>query len=118
MLESGNVAAEVEGGKAQDLGRADDGLVSRRFTTAGVHPFDEIEWEERTASISGGDGEIVFEQDDVEVPIFWSQTATNVVVNKYFRGHVGTPDRERSVRQLIGRVADTITAWGRRGLVQ
>ena len=115
MLESGTVAAGNDGAKSQDAERADDGLIQRRFTKAGVHPYDEVKWETRTASISGGGGEVVFEQDDVEVPSFWSQTATNVVVNKYFRGHVGTPERENSVRQLIGRVADTITAWGRRG---
>src|SRR4030095_10696307 len=69
-------------------------------------------WELRTASISGESGKAVFEQKDVEIPKFWSQTATNVVVQKYFRGQLGTPGRERSVRQLINRVADTITDWG------
>jgi ribonucleoside-diphosphate reductase alpha chain len=83
----------------------------RRFTTAGVHPYDEIEWELRTANIASETGKTVFEQTDVEVPKFWSQLATNVVVSKYFRGHVGTPERERSVRQLIDRVVNTITAW-------
>ena len=69
-------------------------------------------WELRTASISAESGKAVFEQKDVEIPKFWSQTATNVVVQKYFRGQLGTPGRERSVRQLIDRVADTITSWG------
>src|SRR6185436_9808638 len=69
-------------------------------------------WELRTAAITGESGKMVFEQRDVEVPKFWSQTATNVVVQKYFRGELGTPGRERSVRQLIDRVADTITDWG------
>jgi len=87
--------------------------VNRRHTQPGVNPFDTIEWERRTASITGEKGEVIFEQKDVEVPKFWSQLATNVVVSKYFRGHIGTPERETSVRQLISRVADTIAAWGR-----
>jgi ribonucleoside-diphosphate reductase alpha chain len=84
----------------------------RRNTTPGTHPFDEVEWELRTASIGNERGEVIFEQKDVEIPKSWSMMATNVVVSKYFRGNLGTPDRERSVKQLIGRVADTITAWG------
>jgi ribonucleoside-diphosphate reductase alpha chain len=83
----------------------------RRWTRPGIHPYEEISWELRTASISSETGKTVFEQTDVEVPSFWSQLATNVVVSKYFRGHVGTPERERSVRQLIDRVVDTIAAW-------
>ena len=83
----------------------------RRWTTPGVHPYDEITWEYRTAGIGNESGKIVFEQKDVEVPSFWSQLATNVVVSKYFRGHVGTPERETSVRQLIDRVVNTIAAW-------
>ncbi len=88
--------------------------LSRYFTVAGRDPFQEVEWELRTAAITGETGKVYFEQRDVEVPVGWSQTATNVVVQKYFRGIVGTPARERSVRQLIGRVAETITAWGRK----
>ena len=83
----------------------------RRWTTPGRHPYDEIQWETRTASIGNESGKLVFEQKDVEVPSFWSQLATNVVVSKYFRGHVGTPERETSVRQLIDRVVTTIAAW-------
>ncbi|HEU4674294.1 MAG TPA: hypothetical protein VFS32_15480, partial [Candidatus Limnocylindrales bacterium] len=83
----------------------------RRWTRPGVHPYDELEWELRTASIASETGKTVFEQKDVEVPKAWSQLATNVVVSKYFRGHVGTPERERSVRQLIDRVVNTISAW-------
>jgi ribonucleoside-diphosphate reductase alpha chain len=83
----------------------------RRWTTPGIHPYDEVTWEYRTANISNESGKTVFEQTDVEVPTFWSQLATNVVVSKYFRGHVGTPQRETSVRQLIDRVVNTITAW-------
>jgi ribonucleoside-diphosphate reductase alpha chain len=83
----------------------------RRHTTPAIHPYDEIEWELRTAAISSETGKTVFEQKDVEVPKAWSQLATNVVVSKYFRGHVGTPERETSVRQLIDRVVNTIAAW-------
>ena len=86
--------------------------LQRYFTAPGDDGFANIEWELRTAAITGENGKMVFEQRDVEVPKSWSQTATNVVVQKYFRGIVGTPSRERSVRQLISRVADTITNWG------
>jgi ribonucleoside-diphosphate reductase alpha chain len=85
----------------------------RRWTRPGVHPYDEITWETRTAAIGNESGKLVFEQKDVEVPEFWSQLATNVVVSKYFRGHVGTPERETSVRQLIDRVVNTIAGLGR-----
>ncbi|MBI2324252.1 MAG: ribonucleoside-diphosphate reductase [Chloroflexi bacterium] len=85
----------------------------RTFTREGVHPYDEIEWELRDAIIPG-DGGNVFEQKAVEVPAFWSQTATNVVASKYFRGKLGSPQRERSVKQMIDRVVDTIAAHGRR----
>ena len=70
----------------------------RRWTTPGIHPYDEIAWEYRTAGIANESGKSVFEQKDVEVPDFWSQLATNVVVSKYFRGHLNTPERETSVR--------------------
>ena len=83
----------------------------RRWTRPGVHPYDEITWQYRTAGISNESGKSVFEQKDVEVPDFWSQLATNVVVSKYFRGHLDTPERETSVRQLIDRVVNTIAAW-------
>jgi ribonucleoside-diphosphate reductase alpha chain len=86
----------------------------RYFTLPGVDPFDEVEWEIRSAVIGNEKGQIVFEQRDVEIPKFWSQQATNIVVSKYFRGQLGTPGRERSVKQLIGRVVDTITAWARK----
>jgi ribonucleoside-diphosphate reductase alpha chain len=85
----------------------------RFFTQAGRDPFTEVSWELRDAVISGADGRAVFEQRGVEFPTTWSQTATNVVVQKYFRGTLGTPQREHSVRQMIGRVADTIYRWGR-----
>jgi ribonucleoside-diphosphate reductase alpha chain len=79
---------------------------------AGKTPYDEVAWELRTASIGNDKGAVIFEQRDVEVPSDWSQTATNIVVSKYFYGKAGAPDRENSVRQLIGRVVDTITDWG------
>ncbi|MBM4408349.1 MAG: vitamin B12-dependent ribonucleotide reductase [Chloroflexi bacterium] len=95
-----------------DVGERAPGLTfERRWTRPGVHPYDEITWEFRTANIASESGKTVFEQEDVEVPAFWSQLATNVVVSKYFRGHVGTPEREHSVRQLIDRVVNTIAAW-------
>ncbi|HEX9670799.1 MAG TPA: LAGLIDADG family homing endonuclease [Thermoanaerobaculia bacterium] len=85
----------------------------RYYTAPGVDPYDTVEWETRDAVITNERGEVIFEQLGVEVPKTWSQTATNVVVSKYFRGHLGAPQREHSVRQLIGRVADTIAYWGR-----
>src|SRR5436190_2174100 len=81
---------------------------------SGQDPFDEVEWELRTAVISSETGQAVFEQRDVEFPKFWSQMATNVVASKYFRGQIGTPQREYSVKQLIGRVVHTIAGWGRK----
>ena len=89
--------------------------VARRFTREGVHPFEEVTWERRSAVIGNERGETVFEQHDVEIPASWSQMATNVVVSKYFRGALGTARRETSVRQVISRVCDTIAAWGREG---
>jgi len=95
-------------------GRGVAGLeFERYFSREGIDPFDEIEWELRSAVISNERGELVFEQRDVEFPKLWSQQATNIVVSKYFRGQIGTPQRERSVKQLIGRVVDTITNWAR-----
>ncbi len=92
---------------------SDNGLhYTQRFATPGQHPFDELEWEQRTATIGNEKGELIFEQKDVEVPKSWSQQATNVVVSKYFHGQIGTPQRESSVRQLVGRVSDTIARWG------
>ncbi|MGN6109390.1 MAG: vitamin B12-dependent ribonucleotide reductase [Kofleriaceae bacterium] len=85
----------------------------RFFTRQGVDPFDTVEWESRDAVISGADGKVFFEQRGVQFPKSWSQTATNVVVQKYFRGTLGTPQREDSVRAMIGRVADTIYGWGK-----
>ncbi len=86
----------------------------RFFSTAGVDPFDQVEWELRDAVIGNEKGTVVFEQRGVEMPKTWSQQATNIVVSKYFRGHVGSPERERSVKQLIGRVVNTITEWAKK----
>jgi ribonucleoside-diphosphate reductase alpha chain len=102
---SGPWGASFDGSGARGL------TFERRWTRPDVHPYDEIVWETRTAAIGNESGKLVFEQKDVEVPAFWSQLATNVVVSKYFRGHLGTPERETSVRQLIDRVVNTITAW-------
>ncbi len=88
--------------------------VRRYFTIAGRDPFDEIEWEIRDAFIPGKD-KPVFEQKGVEFPKFWSQTATNIVAQKYFRGRMTSPERESSVKQMIGRIVDTTSAWGRAG---
>ncbi|MCB0877171.1 MAG: vitamin B12-dependent ribonucleotide reductase, partial [Solirubrobacterales bacterium] len=94
---------------------ADGGLkIDRRFTSEDVHPFDAIEWETRDAII-GDPSNPAFEQRDVEFPVTWSQNATNIVAQKYFRGPLGSPERERSVKQMIGRVAGTIARWGREG---
>jgi ribonucleoside-diphosphate reductase alpha chain len=88
--------------------------VRRYFTIPGRDPFDEIEWEIRDALIPGRNGP-AFEQRGVEFPKFWSQTATNIVAQKYFRGRLSSPERESSVKQMIGRVVDTIVGWGRSG---
>jgi ribonucleoside-diphosphate reductase alpha chain len=85
---------------------------SRRFSTEGVSPYDQFQWERRTASITDTKGNIIFEQKDVEVPVDWSVTATNIVASKYLHGKLNTPERETSVRQLVARVAETIRDWG------
>tara|TARA_B100000029_G_scaffold516652_1_gene632310 strand:- start:53965 stop:56730 length:2766 start_codon:yes stop_codon:yes gene_type:complete len=87
--------------------------VNRLYSNPGVDPYDGVEWEKRSATIAGDGGDVVFEQKDVEIPAFWSQLSTNVVVSKYFRGPLGTPQREKSVKHMINRVVDTISEWGR-----
>ncbi len=87
--------------------------IERRFTRSGIHPYDEIGWERRDARIVNEKGKTVFEQTDVEVPSFYSPTAVNIIVSKYFRGELGTPARETSIRQMMDRVAKTIAGWGR-----
>jgi ribonucleoside-diphosphate reductase alpha chain len=87
----------------------------RYFTArqeAGKTPYDNVVWELRTAAIGNDKGAVIFEQRDIEVPVDWSQTATNIVASKYFHGKIGAPDRERSVAQLVHRVVDTIAGWG------
>ena len=108
-------SAETRAKKAaESKGASVPGLeFPRYFTLPGVDPFDEIEWEVRSAVIGNEKGKVVFEQRDVEIPSFWSQQATNIVVSKYFRGQMESSERERSVKQLIGRVVDTITRWAR-----
>ena len=94
----------------------EEGLrIPRRLTQEGIHPYEEIEWELRDAVISNEKGEIAFEQRNVEVPKDWSQLATNVVAQKYFRGQLGSPERESSVKQLIDRVVKTAVSWGGEG---
>ncbi len=86
--------------------------VERHFTQEGASPYDEVEWERRTASITDASGNSIFEQKDVEVPVDWSMTATNIVASKYLHGQLGSPERETGVRQLVARVAETIRDWG------
>ena len=105
MPESAAHREKIEGG----------GLTcERRHTSPGIHPFDELEWELRDAVI-GDPANPVFEQLGVEFPKSWSQNATNIVAQKYFRGRIGTGERENSVKQMISRVAGTIAGWGREG---
>src|ERR1700674_45358 len=87
----------------------------RHFTDGKMSPFDAVEWEQRTALIGNEKGQVIFRQENVEVPKSWSMTATNIVASKYFHGKPNTPERENSVRQLIGRVVDTIVRWGDEG---
>jgi ribonucleoside-diphosphate reductase alpha chain len=88
----------------------------RHFTSKlepGKTPYDDVQWELRAATIGNDKGAVLFEQRDIEIPADWSQTATNIVASKYFHGRMGSPDRERSVAQLVHRVVDTIADWGR-----
>ena len=102
--------------EAQQVTRRATGLeFQRRFTDGKVSPFDAVEWERRTALIGNDKGQVIFRQENVEVPKSWSQTATNIVVSKYFHGKPNSPERETSVRQLIARVVDTIVRWGEEG---
>jgi ribonucleoside-diphosphate reductase alpha chain len=90
-------------------------IFTRRFSTEGVSPYDEVQWELRTASITDTKGNSIFEQKNVETPVDWSMTATNIVASKYLHGELETPERETGVRQLVGRVVETIRDWGMRG---
>ena len=106
-MKEGTGTAAVQKKKAKD-GQTSGVRVRRHFTKPGEDVFAGVDWELRTATIADDKGEVLFEQTDVEVPVTWSQLATNVVVSKYFRGAVGQPGRETSVRQLIGRVVDVL----------
>src|SRR5437762_10923120 len=86
--------------------------IERVFSTASIHPFDQIEWEKRTAEITDDSGKVIFKQENVEVPKSWSVLATKVVVSKYYYGEQNTPERETSVKQLIHRVCRTMADWG------
>ena len=90
-------------------------IFSRRFSKEGTSPYDELQWEKRTASITDTKGNTIFEQKNVEVPVDWSMTATNIVASKYLHGQMDTPERETGVRQLVGRVVETIRDWGLAG---
>jgi ribonucleoside-diphosphate reductase alpha chain len=103
---SASPASKVERGNKTGL------KISRRYTKAGANVWDTVSWDKRSAVINNENGQLVFEQKDCEIPSAWSMLATNVVVSKYFRGKPGTPQRENSVKQLIGRVANTFTEWG------
>jgi len=93
--------------------RSQGGLTfSRRFSTEGVSPYDEVKWERRTALIADSKGNTIFEQKDVDIPVDWSMTATNIVASKYLHGTIGSPERETGVRQLVSRVAETVRDWG------
>jgi ribonucleoside-diphosphate reductase alpha chain len=107
---------EAKAGVAVQRAKSKKGLEFQRyFTQEGVAPFEAVEWEYRTAAITSESGEVIFEQKNVEVPKSWSMTATNIVASKYFHGKRGSPQREGSVKQLIGRVADQIRDWGIQG---
>ncbi len=99
--------------KQATQGKAPGLTIERYFTSPGIDPADELSWELRTASITDETGKPIFEQKDLEVPKSWSALATNVVSSKYFRGAFG-PERERSVKQLVGRVVRTVSGWGRK----
>jgi ribonucleoside-diphosphate reductase alpha chain len=104
-------AAAVQAPSSSQKGLA----FTRRFSNDGNSPYDEVQWERRTASITDTKGNVIFEQRDVEVPADWSMTATNIVASKYLHGQLGTPERETGVRQLVGRVAETVRDWGLAG---
>jgi len=110
-----NVAAKGAQSETHEAGHRRGLRFARFFTPAGSHAHDLVEWEGRTASITNEKGAVFFEQKNVEVPRSWSQLATNVVAQKYFRGHLGGPEREYSVKQMVDRVVTTLSGWGREG---
>ena len=107
-----DLSAKMEALSAKTTSKPRTGVVFPRFFTArleaGKTPYDDVQWETRTASIGNDKGGVIFEQRDVETPADWSQTATNIVASKYFHGKLGAPERETSVAQLVERVVDTI----------
>ncbi|HEX9401058.1 MAG TPA: vitamin B12-dependent ribonucleotide reductase, partial [Anaeromyxobacter sp.] len=114
MMEREVSGQKAKGSKVQKKAPRRGLAIERFFTTTGVDPSEEVAWEGRTAQITGEGGVLIFEQKEVEVPKTWSLLATNVVASKYFRGPLGAPTRERSVKQLVSRVVTTIGAWGRK----
>src|SRR5215469_13476993 len=113
-----DLSAKIEALSARLTAKPKTGIAFPRFFTAwleaGKTPYDDIQWETRTASIGNDKGAVIFEQRDVETPVDWSQTATNIVSSKYFHGKLGSPERETSVAQLVQRVVDSIADWGRK----
>jgi len=112
-----DLSAKMEVLKTRPATRIKTGISFPRYFTSrlepGKTPYDEVQWETRTASIGNDKGDVIFEQRDVETPVDWSQTATNIVASKYFHGKLGAPERETSVAQLVQRVVDTMTDWGK-----
>jgi ribonucleoside-diphosphate reductase alpha chain len=112
------LGAKIEAVDTETTPQHQTGVAFPRYFTArlepGKTPYDDVQWETRTASIGNDKGNVIFEQRDVEVPVDWSQTATNIVASKYFHGKLGSPDRETSVAQLVERVVDTIAGWGQK----
>jgi len=112
-----DLSAKMEILKSKPATRIKTGISFPRYFTSrlepGKTPYDEVQWETRTASIGNDKGDVIFEQRDVEAPVDWSQTATNIVASKYFHGKLGSPERETSVAQLVQRVVDTIAEWGK-----
>ncbi len=118
QLAAMGLSAKIESLRSETKTKTRTGIVFPRYFTAklqaGQTPYDEIQWEMRTASIGNDKGSVIFEQRDVEAPADWSQTATNIVASKYFYGKLGSPERETSVMQLVERVVNTITDWGKK----
>src|SRR5689334_6191437 len=112
-----DLSAKIEALKTPVTTKSKTGIAFPRFFTSrlepGKTPYDEVQWETRTAAIGNDKGAIIFEQRDVETPVDWSQTATNIVASKYFYGKMGSPERETSVAQIVERVVNTITEWGK-----
>src|SRR3954464_14506759 len=109
----------MEALKTKTTTKSRTGIAFPRYFTSrlesGKTPYDDVQWETRTASIGNDKGSVIFEQRDVEAPVDWSQTATNIVASKYFYGKMGSPERETSVAQLVERVVDSIADWGFQG---